>query len=175
MNFQALGFLSQARQNYGYRWRCEKSLPGLSQLYSWPDEQRAPLRDRNHFGNVPQWVPVFGTIVPGWSWNGSGACPYLRVQKKFVKFGQNTQNVWLRSAKFLGQFFSNPAFGFLWNLGDVLFSHPQNERVQCLAVPSSFCVFLETAVNFCLFLKVAIIFEKGKNWTAVKTELNFLL
>ena len=80
-------------------------------------------------GTIPSGFPVSQVIVSGCSRNSSRACPYLRVQKKFLKFGQSTQNMWLRSAKFLGQFFSDPAFDFLWKLGDALFSHHRNERV----------------------------------------------
>ena len=35
----------------------------------------------------------------------------------------------------VGQFFSDPAFDFLCNLGDVLVSPPRNERVLRLAIP----------------------------------------
>ena len=38
-------------------------------------------------------------------------------------------------AKILEQFFGDPPFFFFWRLGDVVFSHYQNERVQWLALP----------------------------------------
>ena len=93
-------------------------------------------------GTIPSGFPVFEVIVPGLSWNGSGTCPFFRVQKIFVEFGQSTKNTWLRLAKLLWHIFSNPDFDFLWNLSDVLSRHPRNERVLRLAFPSTFLCFL---------------------------------
>ena len=100
-------------------------------------------------GMVPSEFSVFKATIPGCSRNGSGAGPYLRVQKKFVKFGQSTQNTWLCSTKFLGQFFSNIASNLHWNLCNWHFGHTWNERVLRLAVPRTFLCF---SWNNCQFL-----------------------
>ena len=41
----------------------------------------------------------------------------------------------INPAKILEQFFGDPPFFFFWHLGDVVFSHSQNERFQWLALP----------------------------------------
>ena len=102
-------------------------------------------------GMVPSGFPVFKATIPGCSRNGSGTCPYLRVQKKFVKFGQRTQNTSLCSTNFLGQFFSNLASNLLWNLCNLLFGHIWNERVLRLDVPRTFFCF---SWNNCQFLLI---------------------
>ena len=118
-------------------------------LLIWVSWVVGPMSRELHFGiriilgTIHSGLPVFEGIVPGCSRSGSGAYAYLRVQKKFVKFGLSTQNKWFRSAKLLGQFFRDPAFDFLWNLSDEIFSHLRNERerVLRLAVPSKFLCF----------------------------------
>ena len=68
-------------------------------------------------GTIPSGFPVFCVIVPVCSRNSYGASTNLRVQKKFVKFRQSTQNPWLCPAKFLRQFFWWPSLLFPQTLG----------------------------------------------------------
>ena len=120
---------------------CERPPLGLSQLNCWTDSQRTPLQDGDHSGNDPQLVPDFLCQCSGMFRNGSGECPYLRVQEEFVQFRQSAKNTGLCPAEFLRQFLSDSAFNLFRNLRDILFVDSRNERV---------------AANFRLFLNAAI-------------------
>ena len=127
-------------------------------------------RMRNTLGTITSWFLVFYVGVPECSWNGSGKCPHLWVQEKFVEFRQSSQDAGLCPAEFLGQFFNDPTFNRLRKLPDVFLSNSRNGRVPSMAVPRCSCwVCLETAANFCLFLNVAI-FLRAKCSIVAKTE-----
>ena len=57
-------FTQHSNMTYGM---CERSLPRLNQLRYLCDRQRSPLRDRDHSGNDPQWVPGFLSRFSGMS------------------------------------------------------------------------------------------------------------
>ena len=113
-------------------------------------------------GMVPSGFPVFKATIPGCSRNGSGTYPYLRVQKKFVKFGQSTQNTSLCSTNFLGQFFSNLAS--ISSETCVIYSSviPGTNVFWDWMFLALSCVSLETTASFCLSLRVAITLEEIK-------------
>ena len=142
--------------------KCERSLPGLNQLNYWCNRWELHFGIGIIQGTIPSGFPVFDVIVPGCSRNGYGASPHLRVQKKFVKFRQSTQNTWLRLDKFLGQF-----------IRDLLSIYPETWVMNCSVIPGVnvfsdwpllvlYCVSLETAASFRLFLSVAIILREEK-------------
>ena len=76
-----------------FRRICERSRLSLSQLGYWHHRQRTPLQDEDHSGNDPRLVPGFlrrgSGMVPEWSRNGSGECPYLWNQENSLTWTED--------------------------------------------------------------------------------------
>ena len=66
-------------------------------------------------GTFPSQFLLLYICVSGRSQNGSEECLNLWIHEKIVQFRQSSQNAGLRSAEFLGQFFSDSAFNLLGN------------------------------------------------------------
>ena len=92
-------------------------------------------------GTIPSGLPVLEVILPGCSQNDSTAYPYLRVQKTSSNLDTGLKMRDSVRLKSWDSLFSDAAFDFLWNMGDVLISHPRKERVLWLVVPSTFLCF----------------------------------
>ena len=122
-------------------WKCERSRPGLSQLGCWHAWQRTPIQDGNHSGNDPRLVPGFLHQCAGMFRDGSGECPYLWVQQKFVQFGQGTRNAELYPAEFLGQVFAKSALNLFRNVCYIFLSDSRSRCVLPLAVPKTLLCF----------------------------------
>ena len=118
------------------------------------------------------WFLVFHVCVPECSRNGSGACPYLWVQRKFVEFRQCTQSARLCPADFLGQFFS----AFSLSETCVIYSSSilgKNVFRDWPFPGRSSCVSVATAANYHLLLIVAILL-KERCYSVVKTGFFFI-
>ena len=151
----------------------ERSHPGLSQLDSWHDRQRAPLQDGDHSGNDPH-------LVPGFLCQRSGLLPE-RFGRMSVSLGsEEIRLTWTvhpscgRDSVLLNScdsFFSNASLNLLGNLCYILLRDSGEADFWVWLFLRYSCVSLAIARHFFLFFKVAITLEEGKTSTVVKTEL----
>ena len=124
------------------------------------------------WGTIPSGFPVFWVAVPGCSPNGYGTSPNLRIQKKFIKVRQSTQNTRHRPAEFFRKFFSYSPFDLCRNLGDVFLSH---FWIKCVLWLTVLCIFRRFSRNcrYFSFFPSSCQDTEGKVLSAVKTELKF--
>ena len=126
------------------------------------------------WGTIPIGFPVSWVAVPGWSRNGYGTSPNLWVQKKFVKFRQNTQNTGhsVRLNSFESFLVTLPSISSeTW---EMYFWAISGSNVFCDWLFLVFSgVFLETAANFFLVFKVSMILREKfcQQW---RLNCNFL-
>ena len=100
--------------------KSQRSLRGLIQLSYWRNRQRTPFQDGDHSWNDPRVFPGSLRQRSGMFLELFGECPYPWFQKKFVQFGQSTQDAGLCPAEVVGQFLSDSALIFFRSLCYIL-------------------------------------------------------